>query len=45
MDDPSDIPHVISALVEGCDCIVTYDSHFNAVSDMIRVLKPEDIVE
>jgi len=31
MSDRTDIPHAISAFIEGCDCIVTYDSHFDIV--------------
>lgn len=28
MDDKSDIPHAISAFVEKCEFIVTFDAHF-----------------
>ncbi len=43
MSDRTDIPHAISAYVENCDCIVTYDAHFDQISDKIDVFKPEDV--
>ncbi|MHA1632463.1 MAG: type II toxin-antitoxin system VapC family toxin [Candidatus Freyarchaeota archaeon] len=42
--DSSDVPHAISAVVEGCDCLVTYDSHFRDVADKISVKEPEDLI-
>lgn len=42
MKDPSDVPHAISAIIEECDCLVTYDSHFRAVADKIPIKRPED---
>ncbi len=43
MSDRTDIPHAISAHIENCDCIVTYDSHFDQISHKIKVLKPGDV--
>ncbi len=43
MSDRTDIPHAISAYVENCDCIVTYDTHFDQISNRIDVFKPEDV--
>lgn len=40
MSDRTDIPHAISAYVEKCDCIVTYDSHFDQISKKIKVFEP-----
>ena len=43
MSDRTDIPHAISAYVENCDCIVTYDSHFDQISNKIKVFRPNDV--
>ncbi|MDP2766948.1 MAG: type II toxin-antitoxin system VapC family toxin [Candidatus Methanoperedens sp.] len=43
MSDRTDIPHAISAYVENCDCIVTYDSHFDQISNKIKIFRPEDV--
>jgi predicted nucleic acid-binding protein len=43
MSDRTDIPHAISAYLENCDCIVTYDSHFNQISNKIDVFKPDEV--
>ena len=42
MGDSSDVPHAVSAIIEGCDCLVTYDSHFRDVADKIPIKMPED---
>jgi predicted nucleic acid-binding protein len=42
--DPSDEPHVISALLSGCDAIVTYDTHFDDVRDLIPVYTPTELM-
>lgn len=42
--DPSDEPHVIAALISNCDAIVSYDSHFNDVRDIIQVYTPTKLV-
>ena len=42
--DPGDFLHVASSLVNGCKYIVTYDSHFEAVSSMIEPLTPEELL-
>lgn len=44
LNDASDIPHVILALIEKCDCIVTYDSHFDVVSTIIKISRPEELL-
>lgn len=41
--DPSDEPHVIAALLSGCDAIVTYDTHFDGVRSFISVHTPEEL--
>jgi predicted nucleic acid-binding protein len=43
MSDRTDIPHAITAYVERCDCIVTYDSHFDEIKTKIKVFKPEEV--
>jgi predicted nucleic acid-binding protein len=43
MNDRTDIPHAISAFIEGCDCIVTYDSHFDMIKNKINVFEPNDV--
>jgi predicted nucleic acid-binding protein len=43
--DRTDIPHAITAFIHNCDCIVTYDSHFNEISEYISVKTPEEIIE
>ncbi len=44
LDDLSDQPHAISAYLNDCDAIVTYDSHFLQIKDNISVYTPEEIV-
>jgi len=44
MEDKSDIPHAISAFIEGCDYIVSYDSHFKALTK-IKSLTPGELLE
>lgn len=42
--DPSDEPHIIMAVLSGCDGIVTYDSHFDTVRNRIQVYTPEEVL-
>jgi predicted nucleic acid-binding protein len=44
IDDFSDQPHAISAYLNKCDAIVTYDSHFQKIKDRISIYTPEEIV-
>ena len=44
MKDSSDVPHAISAIIEGCDYLVTYDSHFRDVADRIPIKRPEEFI-
>lgn len=44
LKDPSDIPHAILAFIEKCDCIVTYDAHFDDISTIIKINKPEKLL-
>ncbi len=41
LNDPSDVPHAILAFIEKCDCIVTYDTHFEIINNIIRISPPE----
>lgn len=43
MSDRTDIPHAISAYIENCDCIVTYDSHFDEIRTKIKVFEPDEV--
>ena len=43
LDDLSDQPHSISAYLNKCDAIVTYDSHFQKIKDKISIYTPEEI--
>jgi len=42
--DSTDIPHAISAFLFGCDKIVTYDEHFQAINHILPVVTPEDLL-
>ena len=42
--DASDLPHAIAALVYGCDAIVAYDEHFDAIAAVISHTQPQDYV-
>jgi len=44
LNDASDVPHAILSLIEKCDCIVTYDSHFNKIDNIIKIRKPDDLL-
>lgn len=44
LNDSSDIPHAISALICNCADIVAYDDHFRAIEDVIPYLEPEDVI-
>jgi len=44
IDDLSDQPHAISAYLNNCNAIVTYDTHFLKIKDIISIYTPEEIV-
>ncbi len=44
LNDASDIPHAISALVYTCEAIVAYNDHFKATSDVMPYLAPEEVI-
>ena len=44
LPDPSDQPHAVSAYLNKCDAIVTYDRHFQKIKDVIPVHTPEEII-
>jgi len=44
MKDRTDIPHAISAFVENCNYIITYDTHFDEISHLVRVSTPEEFI-
>jgi predicted nucleic acid-binding protein len=43
--DASDTPHVISALLNHCEVIVTYDDHFQDVANVVESLTPEELLQ
>ena len=45
MTDSSDIPHAIIAELRNCDAIITYDSHFDEIKDVIMVMTPEEFLK
>lgn len=45
MDDKSDVPHAISAFLEKCDYIVTYDTHFERIKDKIKCITPKKLLK
>ncbi|MBI5181867.1 MAG: hypothetical protein HZA06_03020 [Nitrospirae bacterium] len=44
LNDLSDQPHAISAYLNKCDAIATYDDHFQQIKDKINVYSPEEII-
>ncbi len=44
LNDSSDVPHAILAIMEKCDCIVTYDSHFDDISTVIEINQPDELI-
>ena len=40
--DSYDALHVACAIFNGCDAIVTYDSHFDTVANIITVVTPQE---
>ncbi|MCX9009789.1 MAG: hypothetical protein OIN66_01585 [Candidatus Methanoperedens sp.] len=45
LNDASDIPHAISAVVYKCEGIVAYDDHFRAIQDVIPYTLPGDVIK
>ncbi|VVB89740.1 Uncharacterised protein [uncultured archaeon] len=45
LNDASDLPHAISALIHNCEDIIAYDEHFRAIADTIPYLAPEDVLK
>jgi len=45
LPDRSDQPHAIAAWANHCEALLTYDAHFQAVSQQLRVLSPEEWLE
>ena len=42
IEDPSDLPYALTAHLQRCDALVTYDGHFVSIADQIVVFTPED---
>jgi len=40
--DASDLPHAITAAVYGCEAMVTYDAHFQAIAALLSCRTPDD---
>lgn len=45
LPDSTDQPHAIACWVHGCEAIVTYDEHFQAVQNLIAVMSPEELLQ
>ncbi|MCX5886101.1 MAG: hypothetical protein NT096_09370 [Proteobacteria bacterium] len=45
LSDLSDQPHAISAFLNKCDAVVTYDEHFRRIKDTLAVYTPDEIVQ
>lgn len=45
MIDSSDVPHAIIAELRNCDVIITYDSHFDEIKDVVTVMTPEEFLQ
>jgi len=45
MSDASDIPHAMMSYVHNCKYIVSYDSHFEEVADVVEFLKPKGFMD
>jgi len=44
LNDQSDQPHIISAYLNNCDAIITYDAHFKKAANKILVYSPEELI-
>lgn len=44
LNDQSDQPHIISAYLNKCDAIITYDAHFKKAANQILVYSPEELI-
>lgn len=44
LNDQSDQPHIISAYLNKCDAIITYDGHFKKAASKILVYSPEELI-
>lgn len=44
LNDQSDQPHIISAYLNKCDAIITYDGHFKKAANQILVYSPEEVI-
>jgi predicted nucleic acid-binding protein len=42
--DPADVPHAVAAWVHRCEAIVTYDTHFKTIAQLIPYRTPEDFL-
>ena len=43
--DASDQPHAVSSFLSGCNCLITYDSHFDVIKEQLPVFTPESLLE
>ncbi len=44
LPDATDIPHAVSAKIWGCQGIIAYDEHFDAITDVLEHVTPEQLV-
>lgn len=45
LPDATDLPHVISAKIWGCDGIIAYDDHFSSTTDVLEYTSPEMLIK
>ena len=45
MSDLSDQPHAISAFINKCDAIITFDRHFRQNADLMPPFTPEEFIQ
>jgi predicted nucleic acid-binding protein len=44
LNDQSDQPHAISAYLNNCNAIITYDTHFKKIESKISIYTPEEVI-
>jgi CRISPR/Cas system-associated endoribonuclease Cas2 len=45
LQDTSDLSHAISAIVNNCEAIITYDIHFQQIEHIIPCWVPEQVID
>lgn len=45
LQDPSDVPHAVSAYLSNCRVVIAYDDHFKKLPPPLSYKTPEEILE